>query len=111
MDVWPIITGESDKTPHDEIVLGYDFDNKHPNQGAFISGNYKLIVGAQEHGCDSSHLLIILVPKGKMDLTVMVIVCITLSMIFIKNMIFPKRELIMVATGVLGKTMINCIKY
>ena len=53
MDVWPIITGESDKTPHDEIVLGYNFNNSHPMQGALISGNYKLIVGLQENGCDS----------------------------------------------------------
>ena len=53
MDVWPIITGESDKTPHDEIVLGYNFNNSHPMQGALISGNYKLIVGLQDYGCDS----------------------------------------------------------
>ena len=25
MDVWSIITGETAKTPHDEIVLGYNF--------------------------------------------------------------------------------------
>ena len=49
MDVWPIITGESEKTPHDEIVLGYNFSNA----GALIFGNYKLIVGAQGKGCDN----------------------------------------------------------
>ena len=49
MDVWPIITGENEKTPHDEIVLGYDFDNS----GALIYGNYKLIVGAQGRACDN----------------------------------------------------------
>ena len=53
MDVWPIVSGETDKTPHDEIVLGYDFDNSHPDQGALIAGNYKLVVGPQAFGCDS----------------------------------------------------------
>ena len=49
MDVWPIITGSSTKSPHDEIILGYDFDNT----GAIVSGNYKLIVGSQGKRCDS----------------------------------------------------------
>ena len=53
MNVWPIITGENEKTPHDEIVLGYDFDNSHPHQGALIMGDYKLVVGPQSFGCDS----------------------------------------------------------
>ena len=56
MDVWSIITGENEKTPHDEIVLGYDFDYnnlKRPHQGAIIVGNYKLIIGPQEVGCDT----------------------------------------------------------
>ena len=53
LDVWPIITGENEKTPHDEIVLGYNFDNSHPAQGAIIVGDYKLVVGLQNHGCDS----------------------------------------------------------
>ena len=56
LDVWPIITGENSSTPHDEIVLGYDFDNTHPNQGAIIVGNYKLIVQPQKFDklvCDS----------------------------------------------------------
>ncbi len=48
-DVWPIITGASTTSPHDHIILGYDFDN----QGAIISGNYKLIVGAQSTRCDN----------------------------------------------------------
>ena len=43
MDVWPIITGTNNSSPHDQIVLGYDFNEK----GAVISGNYKLIVGSQ----------------------------------------------------------------
>ena len=46
-DVWPIITGENEKTLHDEIVIGYDFDNR----GAIIAGNYKLIIGKQGHSC------------------------------------------------------------
>ena len=49
MDVWPIITGESETTLHDEIVLGYNYSEK----GAIISGNYKLIVGAQGEKCDN----------------------------------------------------------
>ena len=53
LDVWPIITGENEKTQHEEIVLGYDFGDKHPSQGAIIMDNYKLIVGLQVHGCDS----------------------------------------------------------
>ena len=55
MDVWPIITGENEKTPHDEIVLGYDFEDSHPHQGALILGDYKLVIGLQyyEYGCDS----------------------------------------------------------
>ena len=51
MDVWPIITGENEKTPHDEIVLGYDFNRRH--QGALIMGDYKLVVGPQSFDCDS----------------------------------------------------------
>ena len=53
LDVWPIITGENEKTPHDEIVLAYNFNHSHPEQGALILGDYKLIVGPQEYGCDS----------------------------------------------------------
>ena len=49
MDVWPILTGENSTSPHDEIVLGYDFNN----QGAIIVGNYKLIVQLQGANCDS----------------------------------------------------------
>ena len=51
--MWPIITGENEKTPHDEIVLAYNFNHSHPEQGALILGDYKLIVGPQEYGCDS----------------------------------------------------------
>ena len=50
MDVWPIITGETDKTLHEEIVLGFNFTyngKERPNQGAIIVGNYKLIIGHQ----------------------------------------------------------------
>ncbi|XP_019852368.1 PREDICTED: arylsulfatase J-like isoform X1 [Amphimedon queenslandica] len=53
LDVWPIITGENEKTQHEEIVLGYNFDNVYPSQGAIIVNNYKLVVGLQGHGCDS----------------------------------------------------------
>ena len=43
LDVWPIITGENTSTPHEEIVLGYEFNGG----GAIIAGNYKLISGKQ----------------------------------------------------------------
>jgi len=46
--VWPIITGESTVSPHDAIVLGYNFSNT----GAIVMGNYKLIIGKQYHSCD-----------------------------------------------------------
>ena len=49
LDVWPIVTGESTKTLHDVIVLGYNFNEK----GAIISGNYKFINGSQGVGCDN----------------------------------------------------------
>ena len=55
MDVWPIITGENEETPHDEIVLGYNFTHteKRKEVGAIIAGNYKLIVGHQNGGHDN----------------------------------------------------------
>ena len=53
LDVWPIITGESSKSSHDEIVLGYDFDKDHPHQGAIIVGDYKVIVQPQGFHCDA----------------------------------------------------------
>ena len=53
LDVWPILSGANLTTPHDEIVLGFNFTNSHPDQGALIAGNYKLIVGPQGFGCDS----------------------------------------------------------
>ena len=43
LDVWPIITGENTTTPHEEFILGYEFNGT----GAIIAGNYKLIIGAQ----------------------------------------------------------------
>ena len=43
LDVWPIITGENTSTPHEEIVLGYEWQDS----GAIIAGNYKLISGMQ----------------------------------------------------------------
>ena len=49
LDVWPIITGSTTKSPHDSIILGYDYDNT----GAIISGYYKLIVGPQGKACDN----------------------------------------------------------
>ena len=52
-DVWPIITGENEKTLHDEIVLGYDFGSRDSNHGALIMDNYKLVVGPQKFDCDS----------------------------------------------------------
>ena len=44
LDVWPIITGENTSTPHEEIVLGYEYGGS----GAIIAGNYKLISGKQQ---------------------------------------------------------------
>ena len=52
LDVWPILTGENSTSPHHQIVLGYNFSASHPNQGAIIVGNYKLIVQPQGHSCD-----------------------------------------------------------
>jgi arylsulfatase A-like enzyme len=49
MDVWPMVTGEREKTLHDEIVLGYNFSNS----GAIIAGDYKLIVNKQGERCDN----------------------------------------------------------
>lgn len=53
MDVWPIISGTNSSTPHQEIVLGYNWNS----QGAIISGDYKLIVGKQGSGCGGSYWL------------------------------------------------------
>lgn len=36
VDVWPIINGSNSTSPHQEIVLGYNFEEK----GAIISGKY-----------------------------------------------------------------------
>ena len=51
LDVWPVITGENTTTPHEEIVLGYNFTDA--EIGAIIVGDYKLIVNEQSGGCDS----------------------------------------------------------
>ena len=48
LDVWPIITGESTVSPHDAIMLGYNFSDI----GAIIMGNHKLIIGKQSNHCD-----------------------------------------------------------
>ena len=53
LDVWPIITGENEKTQHEEIVLGYNFDGSHAEQGAIIIDSYKLIINKQSFSCDS----------------------------------------------------------
>ncbi len=50
-DVWPIITGESNNSSHEDIVIGFNFTGK----GAIIAGNYKLIVGSQ--GKEADHLM------------------------------------------------------
>ena len=49
LDVWPILTGESSTTLHEEIVLGYNYSSK----GAIISAEYKLIVGSMGKNCDA----------------------------------------------------------
>ena len=57
MNVWPIITGENEKTQHEQIPLGYhfDFSSNSNYEGALIVGNHKLIVGSQgrEGHCDT----------------------------------------------------------
>ena len=57
LDVWPIISGETSTTPHEDIVLGFNFtynQDKRPNQGAIIMGDYKLIIGPQYEQCDEN---------------------------------------------------------
>ena len=56
LDVWPIITGENTTTPHEEIVLGYNytFTTVENAVGAITMGN-KLIVNKQPDDCD--HLM------------------------------------------------------
>ena len=54
-DIWPIISGENATTQHEEIVLGYNYSyyaHSTPT-GAIIVGEYKLISGTQDHGCDN----------------------------------------------------------
>lgn len=48
VDVWPILTGENTTSPHKEIILGYNYNDK----GAIIVGDYKLIVGIQGTYCN-----------------------------------------------------------
>ena len=45
LDVWPIITGENSSTPHEDIILGFEFNGT----GAIIVGRYKLILGEQPY--------------------------------------------------------------
>ena len=47
MDVWPIINGQNLTSPHDHLVIGFNFSVTYPDQGALIMGDYKLIVGQQ----------------------------------------------------------------
>ena len=51
LDVWPIITGENTTTPHEEIMLGYNFSAAETS--AIIMGDYKLIINQKVSGCDS----------------------------------------------------------
>ena len=57
LDVWPIVSGQTSKTDHEEIVLGFNYaDTKDIGLGgAIIVGDYKLIVGHQSSkpGCDA----------------------------------------------------------
>eukprot|EP00117_Sycon_ciliatum_P046566 scpid77511/ scgid33333/ Arylsulfatase B; N-acetylgalactosamine-4-sulfatase len=50
LDVWPIISGQTTQTPHESIVLGFNFS--HTDSGALIMGDYKLIVAPQSPTCD-----------------------------------------------------------
>ena len=49
LDVWPIISGQTSQTAHEEIVLGFNFTGK----GSIIMGDYKLIYGPQGDKCDN----------------------------------------------------------
>ena len=53
VDVWPLLSGAANESTHDEIVLGFNFSESEPNQGAIIVGDYKLVVGSQKASCDS----------------------------------------------------------
>lgn len=48
LDVWPIVSGQNFTTPHEFFAIGYNFSTAHPDQGALIMGDYKLIVGQQD---------------------------------------------------------------
>ncbi len=55
-DVWPIITGVNTTTPHEEIMLGFNFTTMGSHVGAIIMGDYKLIINKQAtDNCD--HLM------------------------------------------------------
>ncbi len=55
LDVWPIITGENTTTPHEEIVLGFNYTTNDTDIGAIIMGEYKFIINKQVSNCD--HLM------------------------------------------------------
>ena len=50
MDVWPVITDETDKTLHEKKMLGYNFtrDIGNPSQGALFTGNYRINCGSTQ---------------------------------------------------------------
>lgn len=45
LNVWPLLTGEANKTAHVDIVLSFNYTKSH--EGAIIMDPYKLIVGPQ----------------------------------------------------------------
>ena len=54
VDVWPIISGENSTSPHDHMMLGfnYSYSKTSTEVGAIIMGDYKLIIGKQGVNCD-----------------------------------------------------------
>eukprot|EP00117_Sycon_ciliatum_P046160 scpid70267/ scgid33095/ Arylsulfatase J len=52
VDVWPLLTGAATQSTHEEILLGFNFTEADPDQGAIIVGDYKLVVGQQKGQCD-----------------------------------------------------------
>ena len=55
VDVWPLLSGEATNSSHADIILGFNFTDQYPEQGAIIVGDYKLIVGHQKGhwNCDT----------------------------------------------------------
>ena len=51
LDVWPILSGQTNATAHQSIILGFNFSEA--NSGAVIMGDYKLVVGVQGTDCDN----------------------------------------------------------